>query len=333
MNNKVFIPIWKAEEYSYPLAFAFRPGMHAYVHDDGGMRPVMIVVPGGAYKMVSPSESWSVGHKFYDAGYNVFIFTYTTNYFLNEPLFDLPRTELARAVRLIKKDAVLYKADPDRIALCGFSAGGHLVASLLVHHADTPDPDEELDRISARPGAAVLSYPVISSGRYGHTESIQALLGRDIYENTDLNSLKLLHYNSLEEWVTKDVPPVYIWHTISDELVPVENSLMFEQALRDKGVFHAMHLFSHGHHGLSSSDEEWTSRSSDDMWCLDQMGELIKAGTSGNISVTDREMKLLKDDYCDYVNRGPMVRTAVKEAATWCEEAKVFLDEVWSGQR
>lgn len=330
MNNKVFIPIWKAEEYSYPLAFDFRPGMHAYLHDDGSMRPVMIVVPGGAYKMVSPAESWSVGHKFYDAGYNVFIFTYTTNYFLSKPLYDLPRTELARAVRLIKRDADAYNADPDRIAVCGFSAGGHLTASLLVHHADTPDPDEELNGISARPGAAVLSYPVISSGRYAHTESLQALLGRNIYECTDLNSLKLLHYNSLEEWVTKDVSPVYIWHTISDDVVPVENTLMFEQALRDNGVLHAMHLYSHGPHGLSSSDEEWSSRVSDDMWCLDQMGELIKAGASGNMSLTDQEKKVIKDDYDDYINRGPMARDAVKEVSGWCREAIDFLDEVWS---
>ena len=325
------IDIWKDEEYSYPHAFGFRPGMHAYLHpeDEGGSRPVMIVVPGGAYKNVCPSESWSVGHKFHDAGYNVFILSYTTNYFLKAPLMDLPRRELARAVRLIRSRADELHCDPGRIALCGFSAGGHLVGSLLVHHKDTRDPDEELDRISARPDAVILSYPVICSGSLGHRESIQALLGRDIYDRDDEESRRLLEYNSLEKWVEADTAPVFLWHTVTDELVPVENSIIFEAALREKGVPHAMHLYSEGQHGLSSADEEWILRRSDDLWCTDQTGRLLDAVRRGEISVTEEEFREAEENYLDYVNRGPMPRKGSEEVSNWCAEAIAFLHHIW----
>ena len=160
-------------------------------------------------------------------------------------------------------------------------------------------------------------------------ESIRVLLGRDIYERDDEESRKLLEYNSLEKWVSEDTAPVFLWHTVTDDLVPVENSIMFERALREKGVPHAMHLYSSGQHGLSSADEEWASRRSDDLWCTDQTGRVLKAVEEGKISAPEDEIEFAKGEYADYVNRGPAPRTANKEVSNWCSEAIDFLHHIW----
>ena len=118
--------------------------------------------------------------------------------------------------------------EPHSLAVCGFSAGGHLCGSLCVHCEDIPD-NETYKEISNRPDAAVLCYPVITSGEKAHRGSFDALLGEGA-------SAEELEYMSLEMQVTKNTPPCFVWATVSDQAVPVENTLMFLQACREKGV-------------------------------------------------------------------------------------------------
>lgn len=96
--------IWEKEEYSYAGSFGFIPHLMSYIHeDDGHKRKGIIVVPGGAYRMVSPTEGEIVARRFYDMGYNAFVLTYTTNMFDIEPLKLQPLWDLSRAVRYVRK--------------------------------------------------------------------------------------------------------------------------------------------------------------------------------------------------------------------------------------
>lgn len=265
--------IWREWEYSYPAAYGFRPIIVSYIHEDKKVRPCMLVVPGGGYRYVSSTEADPVARTFYAAGYNVFVLAYTVNY-LDEPLKLQPLMDIARAVRIIRYHAEKCSVDPDKMAVCGFSAGAHLCASLCVHYSDISDPDPKYAPISARPDAAVLGYPVITSGEYAHKDSFTALLGADAGE-------KELEYMSLEKHVTGDMPPCFLWQTASDESVPVENSYLFAMACRKAGVPFAHHVFSEGIHGMSVATEEWLEGCYGTPYTLEQIDRLTEAIEQG----------------------------------------------------
>ena len=111
-------------------------------------------------------------------------------------------------------------------------------------------PEEAYQNVSNRPDVAILSYPVITSGKYAHRDSFVALFGKEPSEQE-------LDYMSLENHVTKDTPPCFLWQTVTDQTVPVENSYLFAQACAQAGVPFAQHVFSEGIHGLSVATEEW----------------------------------------------------------------------------
>ena len=124
------IEIWKKEEYHYPAAHGFIPVMFSYIHEDEKKHPAMIIAPGGAYREVSPSEAHLPAMEFYGAGYNVFVLEYTINQLDEAPLKMQPLHDISRAIRMIRSRAEEFHIRPDRIAVCGFSAGAHLCGSL-----------------------------------------------------------------------------------------------------------------------------------------------------------------------------------------------------------
>lgn len=210
-----------------------------YVTDGERQRPGVLICPGGAYRFISTREAEAVALQFCAAGFHAFILTYTvppTNY-------RLPLLELSQAVCAIRKRAESWKLDPDRIAVCGFSAGGHLVGSLGVHWHKLDDAPHN------KPNALILSYPVITSGEYKHPGSIENLLGAN-------PTPELLEEMSLEKQVNANTPPTFLWHTIEDDVVPVENSLMFASALQKNKIPFELHIFPHGPHGLSLATVE-----------------------------------------------------------------------------
>lgn len=319
--------IWREWEYSYPAAYGFRPIIVSYIHEDKKVRPCMLVVPGGGYRYVSSTEADPVARTFYAAGYNVFVLAYTVNY-LDEPLKLQPLMDIARAVRIIRYHAEKCSVDPDKIVVCGFSAGAHLCASLCVHYPDISDPDPKYAPISARPDAAVLGYPVITSGEYAHRDSFTALLGADAGE-------KELEYMSLEKHVTGDMPPCFLWQTASDESVPVENSYLFAMACRKSGVPFAHHVFSEGIHGMSVATEEWLEGCYGEPYTLEQIDRLIGAIEQGAAPYPTEKAEEIRTAFSGKRDGGkkwdPEIRQRLKglldEVGMWTKLAEKWLED------
>lgn len=250
--KKQTINLWNKEDYSYPCAGEFLPNITAYLHEDEEVRPAMIVVPGGGYAFVSPTEGEIVAKRFYEAGYQAFVLTYTINLFQLAPLKKQPLRDISRAVRYIRNFAECLRIKCDQVVCCGFSAGAHLTGSLAVHYQDQELAKELYAEISNRPDAVILCYPVITSGEKAHRGSFDLLLGKDASEEE-------LAWASLEKQVTADTPPAFLWQTFTDATVPVENSIMYTKACHSAGVLCELHLFMEGKHGMSLANEDWAT--------------------------------------------------------------------------
>lgn len=212
------------------------------------IRPVVVVCPGGGYEFTSDREAESIALRYVNMGYHAVVLRYS----VWPEQYPVALLQLANTVKFLKEHAAEYFIDADRIAIQGFSAGGHLTASFGVFW------NRELIREALgvpkgylRPSGIILSYPVITSGEKAHHSSIQHLLG-DRYET-------MKEEMSLELQVSEDTPPTFMWHTTVDELVPVENSILFFQALKAHNIPVELHIFPEGMHGLSLANEE-TSR-------------------------------------------------------------------------
>lgn len=287
------ITIWNQGEYTYSMAFGFVPNIVSYLHEeDERERPCMLVVPGGGYCVVSPTEGEIVAKEFYEDGYNAFVLTYTTNLLMAAPLKDQPMKDLSRAIRYIRKNAKVFHINSDQLVICGFSAGGHLCGSVCVHYQDVSEEKEEYKGISNRPDAAILSYPVITSGEKAHRDSFRALLG---FDPTD----EELTYMSLEKQVTPDTPPCFLWQTVTDEAVPVENSYLYAKACKENEVPYAHHVFSKGQHGLSLANEAWAAGEFGTPYTMEQIFNIIENVKNGTLPIPEEEKELLLSQF-DY---------------------------------
>jgi len=277
------INIWNDGEYTYPLAFDFKPNLRSYLIDDGNIHPCMLVLPGGGYAVVVPPEGELVAKRFNELGYNCFVMTYTTNQLMRVPVMDQAMKDLARAIRFVRKNAPEYNLDPAKIYVCGFSAAGHVCASVCDYWDGIRDPDPEYDSISCRPDAAILSYPVITSGKYAHQDSFRFLLGSDIYEREDEEAKALLDKYSLEKHVGPSNPPCFIWQTETDNLVPVQNSYLYAAALKENGVRYEHKTFPRGFHGLSIPNDDWAKGNHGEPYTAEQSFALVKAIKEGKL--------------------------------------------------
>lgn len=220
---------------------------------DSSDRPAIVICPGGAYERVVEREAEVVAIKMLSIGFQAFVL----NYNVDHGSFPGALTELAESVRLIRKNAAKWQINPNKIIVSGFSAGGHLAASLGVFwHEDWLEQLLHGRSKEWQPNGLLLAYPVISSGTFGHQNSFINLLGEAI---TQKDKAKL----SLELQVGPNVPKTFIWHTAEDQTVPVENSLLFSQALSKYHIPFELHIFTKGHHGLSLATQESAGRDND----------------------------------------------------------------------
>ena len=211
--------------------------------DPNRRRAFILICPGGGYQYCSEREAEPVAIKFNSLGYNAAVLYYTVNpagdIHRDEGIYPEPQEDLAEAVAWVRCNAGELNTDPARIAVLGFSAGGHLAASLGVFWQEYG--------IMSRPDALVLCYSVITSGEYAHRGSIDNLIG---------NRKQLLDKVSLEKHVSEDTPPTFLWASDKDPSVPVMNSIMFGKALDACGVKNEIHLYDSRYHGLSLGTRE-----------------------------------------------------------------------------
>jgi acetyl esterase/lipase len=207
----------------------------------------VVVCPGGGYAMLAMDhEGKQIAEWLNSLGIAAFVLKYRLGPRYHHPAM---LQDAGRAIRLVRANAPRWKLDPHRIAILGFSAGGHLASTAGTHFdAGKPDADDPIERVSSRPDRMILVYPVIALATpYGHRGSLKNLLG----ENP---SRELVESLSNERQVTKDTPPTFLAHTNADKGVPAENSLLFALALRKAGVPVELHLFERGPHGLGLGD-------------------------------------------------------------------------------
>ncbi len=212
-------------------------------------RPLVLICPGGGYGFVSDREAEVMALQFTAMGYHAAVLTYST-YPVRYPTQIL---ETAQAWKLIRDNSERWNVLPDKTVILGCSAGGHLAASYsLFCGEDFVTQSVGMTSDELRPAGMILCYPVITSGEFSHRDSFATLLGAD-YNN--LLGTEILEKVSLEKQVTENAPPAFIWHTYTDNVVPVENSLLFASALRKHNVNCEMHIFPDGGHGLGLASE------------------------------------------------------------------------------
>ena len=234
--------------------------------------------------------------------------TYTVNLLDMHPLKMQALRDAARAMRIIRAGAQDYQVIPDKIAVIGFSAGGHLAASLCNHHGDVSETRYNLETVSARPDAAILAYPVISTGGYAHAGTIRALLGYTCEE--------------AEGALLGEALPG------CDMTVPPENSFMYLTALRANGIRSGFHYFSVGRHGLSLANETWATYRTNDSYTYEQVFAITKAALDGRLPVPDPVKKELLEN--SHFGSGVMTRDdfPVPEVTEWPEMADHFLQSL-----
>ena len=210
-------------------------------------RPLIVIFPGGGYYYTSDREAEPIARIFMARGYHTAILRYSCNVTHPEPLGNLVLRESALAVQLLRERAEEYNIEKDNIGIIGFSAGGHAAAAFATMYQSDAVKEVGISPERCRPNALMLSYPVITGDkRYTHEGSFMYLLGNDIPDEER-------EFWSLENRVTSDCPPTFIWSTANDNCVPIMNSILFTSALAKNGIPFESHIFPDGVHGLSTA--------------------------------------------------------------------------------
>ena len=207
----------------------------------------VVICPGGGY------SGRAIGHEGKDIvawlnerGVHAFVLKYRTveESKISAPLAPGPMLDAQRAIRTVRAKAKEYGVDPNRIGVWGFSAGGHLASTAATHFDDgNVDAENPIDKVSCRPDFAILAYPVITMGPKTHGGSRHNLLGKQ-------PDPKLVEFYSSEKQVTSKTPPTFLFHTVEDNAVPIENSRMFKAACEKAGVPVELVEYQKGQHGV-----------------------------------------------------------------------------------
>lgn len=222
-------------------------------------RAAMLLIPGGSYSGIYEGQAEPFARWLNEQGITVFVLRYR----LGSAGYRYPAQlqDAVEAMRQIRGKAGEWKIDPQRLGVMGFSAGGHLVSTLLNHPEDGEipapgssgsQPAPAAPRVSPRPDLAILCYPVISMTTQPHAASRRNLIG----DSPDEESIR---HTSSELQVRPGLPPCFLWHTNEDKMVPPSHSLLLATAFHQHGVPHEFHLYQHGDHGtgLMGTEHPW----------------------------------------------------------------------------
>lgn len=213
-------------------------------------RKAVIIFPGGGYRFLSGRESDPIARKFLGEGFCTFVLYYSIKEKAVEPR---QLVDASLAVSHVRKNAEQYGIDPDKIIVCGFSAGGHLAASIgTLWDRDFAKTSDDMPHGINRPNGMILCYPVINTQSYlnGSGERGKVEYGDPMTEIGKITS-------QLDLYVKSGItPPAYIWTTFEDTLVPPENSIHYALSMQREKIPYELHVFNHGWHGLSLATPE-----------------------------------------------------------------------------
>lgn len=204
----------------------------------------ILILPGGGYGMTSAREHDPIAFQFLAAGYTVFALKYS----VKPNVFPRAMFEAFSAIKMIRKYADEWLVDENRIAVCGFSAGGHLTACTGAFWNEDFVKKALSVTEEHKPNALVLCYPVITATQYAHMGSFKNLLGKDVLTDDEVK------YFSIENRVSESFPASFVWHTAEDNAVPVMNSLLLGEELAKNKIKFELHIYPKGAHGLALSN-------------------------------------------------------------------------------
>ena len=272
--------------------------LSAYILDDspdllaGKKRPALLICPGGGYFNCSDREAEPIALKFASMGYHAFVLRYSTYTGeggfpdLTKPmevkeccLHPHPMQEIGQAMRMICARAEEWLVDAERIAVCGFSTGGHNAAMYATRWHENPE--------NPRPAAAILGYPLTDYVYKRDEEARLAPMAQAFFRKSDFAFLgtETPSQEQLEEvsparHVTEHTPPTFLWATAGDELVPVQHSLLMAKALADHQIPFETHIFEKGMHGLSLANQTtsaaWSQTNADVAQWADLAGRWLE---------------------------------------------------------
>jgi acetyl esterase/lipase len=214
----------------------------------------VVVCPGGGYSMLAIShEGHDIAKKFNEIGVAAVVLKYRlpSDAIMTDRSFG-PLQDAQQAIYTVRANAEKWNINPEKVGVIGFSAGGHLASSLTVHYRDVKISNEK--QLSLRPDFSILIYPVITFGATTHGGSRKNLIGDDAPADK-------VKYFSNETGVDANTPPTFMVHANDDKTVPVENSILFNQALVKNKVPAELHIFQSGGHGFGlhnkTTDQQW----------------------------------------------------------------------------
>ncbi len=205
--------------------------------DNKRKRKTIVLCPGGGYQMTSDREAEPVALKLASHGFNVFVLRYTCT----PSDIVMPLVELANAVSTVRKNSEEYNVDADKIIIGGFSAGGHLTANYsTLYSGDFMRELTDMDSEEIKPNGVFLGYPAIT-----YTADKSHFDENSVWDDYGV------YFKDVSQQVNKDVPPAFIWHTFTDTVCPVTDSLKMATKYYEVGVSCELHVFPEGRHGLS----------------------------------------------------------------------------------
>ena len=242
------VNLWNDGSANNPRNPMERPRLEIYHPPKEGAWPraAVIVCPGGGYRFRAPHEAAPVAQYLAEQG----LVGIVCHYRVAPARYPAPMHDVARAVRLTRAMGLELGIDTGRIALMGFSAGGHAAVTVATRPNDMADGDDDLAGLhSARPERLILAYPAISLVEDVHVACMLNLFGRD-------PGVEARAALSAERWVDADTPPTFLFHTADDPMVPASHSLRYATACHARGVPVDLHLFAHGPHGVGLAQDD-----------------------------------------------------------------------------
>lgn len=238
------LKVW--ENYPGVQVDGFEPILTTYILGGNKARGLVLILPGGGYGFTSPREAEPIALKFNSAGYHAIVLDYSCA----PNRFPMALYDCGRALTIIKEHSECWRIDLAQLYVCGFSAGGHLAASISNKYLEPVFSDVEgIDLEGLKLRGSILSYPVITAGEFRHKGSFDNLIGESVSEDQRLK-------HSMEDLVHQHTPETFIWHTVNDQSVPVENTMLYIKALQKQGISYECHLYPNGPHGISLATEE-----------------------------------------------------------------------------